>query len=241
MRTASTLALGIIVFVVGCSANGSSNASFAGAGGAGGAMNPPPGGAVFTTSGGASGAPSAPGGAPGSSGASGKAGDTSGLRDPTAFVWPESSPDGGQLSLCKAGHYVGTYKCAVKFPPPFGGPGDAGAYEISGPVDFELQESQEGEFLVVNGGTLSSGAGFYAFGATVLGKLDCVTGTFQGELKDGTVAIPPFPPGGTFTGDLASTFDSGASKLTGTWNLIGGPEFSGTSCHGPWNATWQGS
>src|SRR5690349_924730 len=108
MRTASTFALGIIVFVGGCSANGSSNASFTGAGGAGGDTNPPPGGAVFATSGGTSGASSATGGAPGSSGASGKAGDTSGLRDPTAFSWPESTADGGQASLCKAGHYVGT-------------------------------------------------------------------------------------------------------------------------------------
>ncbi|HEX3594706.1 MAG TPA: hypothetical protein VHU80_06380, partial [Polyangiaceae bacterium] len=120
--------------------------------------------------------------------------------------------------------------------------GDAGiGYTIDGPVDLVLNQGQNGEFLSVSGGTLKSTAtGFLALTATVVGQLDCQTGVFSGQLVDGEVSIPPFPPGGTFTGTLGATFDPNQSKLDGTWHLVGGDTFQGASCFGPWNATYQG-
>jgi hypothetical protein len=161
--------------------------------------------------------------------------------DPTAFVWPESNPDGGSVNLCKAGHYVGTYSCVVGgFPGlPVPTADGGGGYQLTGPVDLILEESQEGEFLVVSGGTLKSAAGLLAMDAKVTGKLNCQTGTFDGSLGEGTVSIPPFPPGGSFTGTMAGAFDSTGPKMTGNWHLIGGPEFANATCTGPWTATWQ--
>jgi hypothetical protein len=83
-------------------------------------------------------------------------------------------------------------------------------------------------------------AGILALAATVNGKLDCQTGAFAGTLTDGTVAIPPFPSGGTFSGPLAASFVPARGTLDGTWTLIGGTQFSGASCSGPWTAVWQG-
>ncbi|HEX4337303.1 MAG TPA: hypothetical protein VH062_15410 [Polyangiaceae bacterium] len=95
--------------------------------------------------------------------------------------------------------------------------------------------------MSVSGGTLKSSAvGFLSLDAMVVGKLDCQTGVFSGQIVGGEVSIPPFPPGGTFTGDLTSSFDQAASTLAGTWHLIGGDTFQGASCAGPWNATYQG-
>ena len=162
--------------------------------------------------------------------------------DPTLFSWPEANPDGSLVQLCKAGHYVGTYTCIVKqsagiFGPPAGDAG--GGYLLNGPVDLTLSQSQDGEFLSVSGGTLKSAAGFLALDATVSGKLNCQTGAFDGQLLNGTVAIPPFPSGGSFTGPLSASFDPNSGTLKGVWTLIGGPQFAGSSCTGPWNATWQ--
>jgi hypothetical protein len=187
----------------------------------------------------AGGTPASAGGAtqvPGSGGVPG--------HDPGLFGWPEGNPDGGTLELCKPGHYVGTYECAVKPPPAFAAffPGDAGTgYLVNGAVDLVLNQSQSGEFLTVSGGTLKSTAQlFFALEAMVAGQLNCQTGVFSGQLVSGTVAIPPFPPGGTFDGPLSATFDPKAAALEGKWNLIGGATFQGTSCSGPWTATWQG-
>jgi hypothetical protein len=163
--------------------------------------------------------------------------------DPTLFAWPESNADGGSDLLCKPGHYVGTYTCTIRPPAQYIALfGDAAVtYKINGPVDLTLDKGQDGEFLTVSGGTLKSTAGgFLALDATVVGKLDCQTGTFTGTLENGTVSIPPFPSGGSFSGPLAASFSPSGPALNGNWTLIGGTTFQGTSCTGPWNATYQG-
>ncbi len=93
----------------------------------------------------------------------------------------------------------------------------------------------------MSGGSLKSTAsGIFALSATVEGQLDCQTGVFTGRLVGGEVSIPPFPPGGTFDGTLGASFDPKSAALDGSWHLVGGDTFQGTSCTGPWNATYQG-
>jgi hypothetical protein len=169
------------------------------------------------------------GGAPSAGGASGAP-----AHDPTLFDWPEGNPDAGPGTSCQAGHYVGTYACNVKY-------ADAGVYQLTGPVDLRLDESQNGEFLSVSGGTLKSTAGILALDATLVGKLNCQTGEFSGTLQNGTLSIPPFPPGGTFAGNLSAQFSSDGPRLVGSWTLIGEGVFAGYSCTSPWTAVWQAS
>ena len=159
-----------------------------------------------------------------------------GTHDPSLFTWPEGTVvDGGGGTRCKPGHYVGTYSCQYQF-------GDAGlfSYPLSGPVDLRLEQGQSGEFLTVSGGKLTSAVGVVSLDAELVGTLNCETGEFSGTLQNGTFAISPFPPGGTFDGHLNASFVSDGPKLDGTWTLRGGGQFSASSCTGPWNATWQG-
>lgn len=159
-------------------------------------------------------------------------------RDPALFAWPEANPDASAPLLCKAGHYVGTYNCNVTGPNGFGADGGI-QFPLTGPVDLRLAQSQSGEFLTVSGGTLKSAAGLLALDASVDGTLNCQSGAFSGTLLNGTLSIPPFPPGGTFSGDLSATFVSDGPKLIGSWTLIGEGQYAGYSCTGPWTATWQ--
>lgn len=163
-------------------------------------------------------------------------------RDPTAFAWPEAAADGGGAHLCEPGHYVGTYECFI-VPPPAPGAGGTpttGGFLLTGPVDLTLASQANGEFLEVTGGSLKANAGLLLLDAPLEGKLSCATGIFEGDIQNGSVSIPPFPPGGTATGPLKATFESGGPKLTGTWQLVGGPEFGGWGCSGTWSASWQG-
>jgi hypothetical protein len=154
--------------------------------------------------------------------------------DPSLFAWPEGNPDasaGG--TLCKAGHYVGSYSCNVEY-------ADAGInYPLTGPVDLVLQQSQSGEFLAVSGGTLKAATGALAADATVVGQLDCQSGAFSATLQNGTLALVPFPPGDGFGGTLTGTFDANGPEITGSWTLIGRGPFVGYKCKGPWTLTWQ--
>jgi hypothetical protein len=191
--------------------------------------------------GGASGGPtslSGDGGVSGSGGGGGTAGaprSTPNPYDPSVtFTWPETNPEAGAGSLCQAGHYVGTYSCNVTF-----GDGGMTNYPLTGPVDLHLSEAQDGEFLSVSGGTLMSAAGILTLNATLAGKLNCGNGAFGGTLQNGTLSIFPFPPGGTFAGNLSARFVQTGPKLDGTWTLIGEGAFAGYACTGPWTATWQ--
>jgi hypothetical protein len=185
---------------------------------------------------GGSGGVIASGGVPLSSGGAPQAtgGVAPGQRDPSAFTWPEANPDGGSARLCKPGHYVGTYQCTVTGPP------DAPALglQLMGPVDLRLEQGQEGEFLVVSGGTLTTSAGFLQLVADLTGKLDCQTGKFEGALENGELSIPPFPPGGSVGGTLTGVFAPATSAMDGTWDLEAGTAFPGYGCEGPWTITW---
>jgi hypothetical protein len=237
------------MLVAGC-AGQASGVSAPGAGAApsndgSGGSGPAGGGSSAPLTGGSTFVQAASGGAPPAPTAGSAGGDTPSVGpDPTLFNWPEATADGGTEQLCKAGHYVGTYRCEVHPPPGFLGlSADAATgYILTGPVDLHLDEGQDGEFLQVSGGTLAStAAGILQLGATVQGKLDCLNGEFDGQLEDGTVSIPPFPSGGSFTGPMLASFSPSGPTLTGTWRLIGGTQFMGTSCGGEWSATWQGS
>jgi hypothetical protein len=202
-----------------------------------GGSSPMPGsGGVPLPSGGSGGTP-ASGGAPLSSGGAPQAtgGTAPGQRDPSAFTWPEANPDGGSARLCKPGHYVGTYKCTVTGPS-----GSIAGFDLTGPVDLRLEQAQEGEFLVVNGGTLTTSAGALQLVAGLTGKLDCQTGKFEGALENGELSIPPFPPGGTVGGTLSGAFQAATSAMDGTWDLEAGTAFPGYGCEGPWTITWTG-
>jgi len=229
----------LIPLVAACSAGGATPPpGLGGSGGSAGASQGPSGGGQSMVASGAGGIASGAGGdangtggvtASGSGGASGSA-----AHDPKLFSWPEASGDASTGSLCQAGHYVGSYSCTVRY-------ADAGLYPMTGPVDITLQESQNGEFLIVSGGTLKSAAGGLTANATVIGTLSCQSGAFSGHVDDGTLSIPPFPPGGTFTGTLNAEFVADGPKLEGSWSMMGGGPFAGYKCIGPWSATWQPS
>lgn len=183
---------------------------------------PSTGGAIST-----GGAPAAPGGMPAASGGAPP-------QDPNSFDWPEATADGGAARLCKPGHYVGTYQCTVTGP--MGAP--AVGLPLTGPVDLRLSQAQEGEFLVVSGGTLKTSAGVLQLDAGVIGKLNCQTGKFEGTLENGQLSVPPFPPGGTVGGTLVGAFVPATPALEGTWDLEAGTAFPGYGCEGPWTITW---
>ena len=134
-RLCLALTLIISIVPVACSASDDSGLAVSATGGAGGSVSPPAsGGQTFATGGVApasGGVPIATGGTPQASGGAAP-------RDPSAFDWPESSPDGGSTRLCKPGRYVGTYKCTITGPP--GAP--AVALELTGPVDLRLAQAQ---------------------------------------------------------------------------------------------------
>jgi hypothetical protein len=132
---------------------------------------------------------------------------------------------------------VGTYNCDVQG----NGLGDGGTpYPLTGPVDLRLEQSQNGEFLTVSGGALTSAAGLLQLTATVTGTLNCQTGAFSGTLQDGGLALWPFPVDpNTVGGTLSAVFVESGPELSGSWTLVGQKQFVGYSCSGPWSATWQ--
>jgi hypothetical protein len=220
-------------FLMGCSADNSAGSGF----------GPPTpgatGGAPAVGSGGARATggdlPASGGVISGSGGASlPVTGGTTGTLDPSAFSWPEATADGGASRLCKPGHYVGTYTCMITAPA--GQP--AAGFQLTGPVDLTLGEAQEGEFLVVSGGTLKTSAGLLSLEGSLTGKLDCQTGKFEGALDAGQLSIPPFPPGGTVDGTLSGVYVPATNGMDGTWVMTGGSSFPGYGCEGPWTLTW---
>ena len=253
-RAPFAVAVAVFAFAIACSSasndspsgaptgSGTGGASIGGAWGTGGANVMGAGGAAP----GIGGAQSGNGGATdagsstvnGGASSTGTGGDTS-----VVFDWPETIP--GQAKPCKAGHYTGTFACNYQ---PAGTPdGSAGGLPITGPIDFTLQQSQNGEFLEVSGGTLD-GLALLAihFKATIVGKLSCSTGAFAGNLENGSYAIDPFPAGGTFVGPM-SGFSSSTPPctgicLSGNWALhetgAAGTNHIGT-CAGTWTATLQ--
>lgn len=233
----------LLLATISCSSaptNGSGNAAPSSAGAGGTGLVPPfpsapsAGGAAVTGNGGTAGSVVAigSGGADSAGGTTATGGAAPNPYDPSiTFDWPEGTT---AAKKCQAGHYVGTYTCTVTY-----GDGGGFSYPLTGPVDLVLAESSDGEFLTVSGGTLKSAAGFIAADAKVVGQLSCGSGAFTGTLQDGTLSIPPFPPGGTFGGDLSAGFVSVGPKLDGRWALVGEGQFAGYGCTGTWTAALQ--
>jgi hypothetical protein len=223
-------------------APGSGGASFGGTWGAGGALVTGAGGTT-TNAGGSGNAGTASATDAGSSIANGGTTSGGGGTSSVVFDWPETIP--GQAKPCSAGHYTGTFTCNYQ---PAGTPdGSAGGLPITGPIDFTLMQSQNGEFLEVSGGTLDGLAlVLIHFKASIVGKLSCSTGAFSGNLDNGSYAIDPFPAGGTFVGPMSGFSSSTAPCtgvcLSGTWALhetgAAGTNHIGT-CAGTWTATLQ--
>jgi hypothetical protein len=120
---------------VGCSAHDASSAASPVATVVPDDTSPMSGGAPPTTAGSA-GAPIVGSGGFGAGGAPSTATTVADptMHDPSLFAWPEGNADGGTAELCKPGHYVGTYMCAVQPPPAYKSFfGDAGiGYTVTG-------------------------------------------------------------------------------------------------------------
>lgn len=170
----------------------------------------------------------------GAGGTTSSSGGAAGAGPSPMFSWPEANPDGGAAMLCKPGHYTGMYDCDVNWAP------FVMNLHLNGPVDLQLNQSQNGEFLTVSGGSLKSAAGVYSLDAKIEGQLDCQTGAFTANLVNGGISIPPFPPGGTFSGAMMGSYDPSAMQMNGKWNLLGIDTFMGATCDGPWQITYQG-
>jgi hypothetical protein len=147
---------------------------------------------------------------------------------------------------CKSGKYLGTFQCEYAGPGPDGGAPTG--FVVTGPVEFTLSQSQNGEFLEVKGGTLN-GAALLAifFTASLSGELDCQTGVFDGSVTDGTYGLPPPPPPllpgppfGFFEGPTSATYSSAGPALTnGRWafTVKNAQGLAQGSCVGTWSAT----
>lgn len=255
MRVASLplFALALPLAAAGCGGGGSSAASGASGGtpgtsGSGGAA-----GSVMNYATGGTTAASATGGAGGTTttpvptGTSDPA--TAPLTAPdgavVSFFWPEAvAGDGG--SACLAGHYKGTFSCS--YDPTVSDAGlslDAAVpttgFVVTGPVEFDLAQTQNGEYLEVSGGTLNGSTFVISFTGKISGKLDCRTKKFDGMVTDGQYAILPFPPGGFFQGPTSADYSTaGPALVNGRWlftvqDAQNNPQ---GSCPGTWSATY---
>jgi len=158
-----------------------------------------------------------------------------------SFDWPETVPgDGG--SACRAGHYKGTFQC--NYDPSIGDAGQttgATPFQVIGPVEFDLAETQNGEFLEVSGGTINGSTFVITFTGKLTGKLDCQTKKFDGMVTDGSYGIAPFPPGGFFQGPTTADYSLvGPALVNGSWKFTvqdaqNNPQ---GSCNGTWTATY---
>ena len=155
------------------------------------------------------------------------------------FEWPETRP--GQGGECQPGHYVGVFECEYNRPgdPDAGDPGVSDVY-VTGPVEFDLERSPNGEFLEIANGHLD-GAAYLIFGfaANLAGRLDCTTNMIQAQAVDGmwSVGDPNALPLGTFEGVLAGTYDPMTVTLAGDWHMTVADPLNGT-CDGPWNVSY---
>jgi len=148
--------------------------------------------------------------------------------DPSVtFDWPETVSQGP----CVAGSYQGTFTCTLNL---FAG---LLPTQITGPVNFTLEQSANGEFLVIKDGTLAGVANTtIKFDSPLTGQLDCSKNAFHADAAQGTYSDGAFISG-TFTGGLDARLDRATQVLTGTWDLA--PSATGTPCAGTWTATRQ--
>jgi hypothetical protein len=155
------------------------------------------------------------------------------------FDWPETDPS--TSVSCKAGHYVGQYSCRLYIIQTSG----PGAFDISGSVDMQLEQTADGELLKIENGTFSSDTlAAIPVHADIVGQLDCATSKFDGMLENGTFSVAldlpvPFTQG-TFEGPLSADYDKSAAQMAnGAWNMTGELDlFPGSCMNGTWSAQW---
>jgi hypothetical protein len=151
------------------------------------------------------------------------------------FDWEETRPGAGD---CQAGRYAGTFTC--NYTP--AGADPSTAIEVTGPVEFELTRSQNGEFLEISQGRIEGFAALFVnFAAALSGKLDCSTNSLNAAAQDGIFGFgsASLLPAGTFVGTLTGMLDRSTTTLSGQWNITpGGDLAQGGECIGPWTAQW---
>jgi hypothetical protein len=94
------------------------------------------------------------------------------------------------FSKCRAGTYTGTFEC--KIATDGSNPFLPGGFEISGPVSFTLEASEQlNEFsLVIKSGALEAAANlFFGIRANLEGSLDCFTDEFRADFADGALPL----------------------------------------------------
>lgn len=155
------------------------------------------------------------------------------------FEWPETDPS--VPSNCKAGHYIGEYACRLYLITTEG----EGAFDISGSIDMQLEQTADGELLRIADGHFASATlvAIPVF-ADIVGELHCSSSRFEGRLENGTFSVAlglpvPFTEG-TFSGDLNADYNQQTATLeNGSWNMQGELDlFPGSCMDGSWSAHW---
>ena len=157
---------------------------------------------------------------------------------------------------CLGGYYEGTYNCVVDFV-------GLGQLDNQGQTAFTLEINKmtvdKGlcqefcpDLVIAQGtGTLFGLAGPYAFQSQLDGGLDCQTGEFRANIKQGVYGFPgPSDPNdedsklavvfemGTFGGMLKGMHDSGPpEQIDGDWALS--ETVTSVSCTGPFSVKLQ--
>jgi hypothetical protein len=152
------------------------------------------------------------------------------------FDWPETDPSASRN--CMPGRYVGEFSCRLFI---VVSDGD-GAFDVSGTIDMQLEQTADGELLRIAGGRFESATlAAIPMSADVVGELDCSTSRFEGRLENGVFSVAlglPIPfTEGTFSGPLGSEYDPATATLTGTWDMMGELDgIPGTCMNGNWSA-----
>jgi hypothetical protein len=155
------------------------------------------------------------------------------------FDWPETIAGSG--GGCKPGHYVGEFACRLYIIRTDG----EGAFDLSGTIDMQLEQTMDGERLrIANGKFASVAAAAIPVSADIVGELRCSTATLEGSLENGSFSVAlglgiPFTDG-TFSGPLESPYDKSTATLgPGQWNMTGELDgFPGSCMNGTWSAHW---
>jgi hypothetical protein len=155
------------------------------------------------------------------------------------FDWPETEPSSGGAG-CKPGRYVGEYACRLYIIDTSG----EGAFDVSGTIDMQLEQTPDGELLrIADGHFASATLAAIPMTADIVGELDCSSARFEGRLENGLFSVAlglPIPfTVGTFSGPLSSDYDRDAAALDGAWDMMGELDgFPGTCMGGSWSARW---
>jgi hypothetical protein len=223
VQQARTLLLAVALGSLGCSASGGSLPERSGS----------EGGASAATEG-TGGSPANTGGVPAGTGASPSLvppGDPS-----VQFDWPEATLGAG-LPPCRAGRYQGTFEGRYHSAAFFGVPLDV---DITGGIDFTLNQGMSGEFLEIAEGhvTGTADAGILVpFNADIIGTLNCSTGQLENAgLVNGSYDVATVLH--YFEGPVTGTYDRNTSAFTlGTWSVVE-PAAPGSGGSGTWRAGW---